>query len=313
MSGERKTFYLNDLDSKSRKRKMKKRTYKIISTVLLLTAVLSIGAVVLYRINLKQSVDQFSDLSAMRSSIMAEEETESEPPEQILATESAQSDEQSEDQSDEKAEPGSALPESDLAVKNWFLKLSLMNGDIAAWLKCDQANIDFPVMYTPKRPTYYLRRNFNKDYAISGTPFFDYRTAPDSAATSALHLIYSHNMGDGTMFSHLLDYDTVESIEAADEIILDTAKGKRVYQVFAAVKLQEYSALADRFYNVLSFKDRRQFESYIDFLKRVAVTSPTLNPLYGDDVLVLSTCSKHIDRGRFALVAIHQKPEKTEE
>ncbi len=286
---------------------MKKITYRIISTVLLLTAALSIGAVVLYRINLKQSVDQFSDLSAVRSSIMAEQITVTEDTQAPLVETTAA---QGAGQTGDRPEP---LAQDERAIQDWFLKLSLMNGDIAAWLKCDQANIDYPVMYTPKRPTYYLRRNFNKDYALSGTPFFDYRTAPESAATSALHLIYSHNMGDGTMFSHVLDYDTVESIENADEIILDTARGKRVYRVFAAIKLQEYSALADRFYNALSFKDRRQFENYIAFLKRVAVTSPSLKPLYGDDVLVLSTCSKHIDRGRFALIAIHQKPEKTEE
>ncbi len=282
---------------------MKKRTYKIISTILIIIALLSASAVVVYRINLYQSANQFDKLKSARDAYLGEMSP------QLDASVSVAENKTSSDQNEDAT---ARQPREETGIKKWYLKLSLMNQDIAAWLSFAEANIDYPVMYTPHRPTYYLRKNFDEKYALCGTPFFDYRTDPSDDAISAFHLIYGHNMGDGTMFSHLIDYTDVASIDEADDIILDMPEERRSYKVFAAMQLQEYTVLADRFYTKLSIKNKKDFDDYIHFLKRVAITSSQFTPLYGDDILVLSTCSKRIDRGRFVVIAIYRQPEDSE-
>ncbi len=285
---------------------MKQSTYKVISALLIIVAILSAGAVAIYRINLYQSANEFKSLKATRDAYLGE-----------MSPPTGLSDSFKADSAADESEPAEQLPKAqqvnEQGIKNWFLKLSLMNSDIAAWLQFDEANIDYPVMYTPKRPTYYLRKNFDEKYALCGTPFFDYRTDPNDDAKSELHLIYGHNMGDGTMFSHVIDYTDSERIDSAADIILDMPEQRRNYKVFAAMQLQEYTALADRFYNKLSIKDKKDFDAYIKFLRDVAVTSSRFTPLYGDDILVLSTCSKRIARGRFVLIAIYRQPEDSEQ
>ncbi len=264
---------------------------------------MSASAVVVYRINLYQSANQFDKLKSARDAYLGEMSP------QLDASVSVAENETSSDQNEDAT---ARQPREETGIKKWYLKLSLMNQDIAAWLSFAEANIDYPVMYTPHRPTYYLRKNFDEKYALCGTPFFDYRTDPSDDAISAFHLIYGHNMGDGTMFSHLIDYTDVASIDEADDIILDMPEERRSYKVFAAMQLQEYTVLADRFYTKLSIKNKKDFDDYIHFLKRVAITSSQFTPLYGDDILVLSTCSKRIDRGRFVVIAIYRQPEDSE-
>lgn len=69
--------------------------------------------------------------------------------------------------------------------------------------------------------------------------------------------------------------------------------------------LKEYTRTADIFYNTTSIKSEEEFNKYINFLKTNATAiSDDISPKYGDDILVMSTCSYHVKSGRLALVAI---------
>ena len=43
----------------------------------------------------------------------------------------------------------------------------------------DDTRIDYPVMYTPQDPEYYLHRNFEKKDSRAGTPFLGAGSNPD--------------------------------------------------------------------------------------------------------------------------------------
>ena len=58
-------------------------------------------------------------------------------------------------------------------------------------------------MYTPQQPEYYLRRDFEEQYSLAGTPFLDVRSSP---ADSRNLIIHGHNMKDGSMFAPLRFY-----------------------------------------------------------------------------------------------------------
>ena len=49
--------------------------------------------------------------------------------------------------------------------------LQAQNRDCLAWLYSADTGLDYPVMYTPQQPEYYLRRDFEEQYSLAGTPF----------------------------------------------------------------------------------------------------------------------------------------------
>ena len=64
--------------------------------------------------------------------------------------------------------------------KDWFLK----NSDMVAWIKIPDTCVDYPVMWTPDDEEYYLRKDFDKKYDKTGTPFLDTDSSIYPASTT---------------------------------------------------------------------------------------------------------------------------------
>ena len=63
------------------------------------------------------------------------------------------------------------------------------NPDLVGWLRIDGTDIDLPVVQTPGDNEYYLRRGFDRFYAMGGTLFLDERCSlPDAPADNWLDL-----------------------------------------------------------------------------------------------------------------------------
>ena len=90
----------------------------------------------------------------------------------------------------------------DLKTNNQYelKQLKKKNKDLVGRIKIKGTKIDYPVMQTPNDPQYYLRRNFEKKYSLSGTPFLD---AASTLGKSKNYLIHAHNMKTDTMFNNL--------------------------------------------------------------------------------------------------------------
>ncbi|EHL18175.1 SrtB family sortase [Peptoanaerobacter stomatis] len=257
---------------------MKQTTFKIINIILICVFVISGVLLLTYRISLYMSKKQFDNLSNMHRQV-------------------------SDVQIQKKSEKKEITQKERLKV--FFDNLQNKNSDIAAWIKLDGANIDYPVMYTPDDPQFYLRKNIDKNYALSGTPFLDHRTKIDNSQKTSLYIVYAHNMGDGTMFTNLHNYIDENNLKNANPVLLEMPDALKKYKLFAAVMLKEYTRTADIFYNTTSIKSEEEFNKYINFLKTNATAiSDDISPKYGDDILVMSTCSYHVKSGRLALVAI---------
>ncbi len=78
------------------------------------------------------------------------------------------------------------------------------NDDIVGWIQIPDTRINYPVMQTKNQNEYYLRKNFQKEYSIAGTPFMDVESDIDLPTLN--WTIYGHNMKSGTMFHDLLEY-----------------------------------------------------------------------------------------------------------
>ena len=64
------------------------------------------------------------------------------------------------------------------------------NSDLAGWLIIEGTEVNYPVMYTPDTPEYYLRKAFDGSYALSGSLFIGADCIPDGSNI----IIYGHNM-----------------------------------------------------------------------------------------------------------------------
>ncbi len=185
-----------------------------------------------------------------------------------------------------------------------FIKLGAINSDFVSWMTCDTLGLDYPVMYKEKNQDYYLSKSFYREDSKSGTPFIDSRTPFDDDAK--LVIIYGHNLKSGTMFTKLTSLNKVEKIDKCDNIVLETQNEIIEYKPYASIKLKEYTNIADYFYKTIKLENEAEFLEYVDFIKKHGIYSSKIEPKFSDNLLILSTCSYHVKRGRFVLIAIRQ-------
>ena len=179
------------------------------------------------------------------------------------------------------------------------------NPDIVGWITVPGTRIDYPVMQTPDEPEYYLRRNFNKEDSVAGTPFMD---AASRIGESKNYLIYGHNIKAGTMFHQLLKFEDEDFWKEHKEFQYDElVDGKQVsgtYEVvcFFRSEISDENADVFKYYEYADIEDEQSYAQYISGIKALASFDTGVDPEWPDRLVTLSTCAYHTDNGRFAVV-----------
>lgn len=183
-------------------------------------------------------------------------------------------------------------------TKYAFLKEE--NPDFAAWLTLEDTEIDYPVMYTPEEPEYYLYRAFDGTEAASGTLFI----GENGSLDSDLFIIYGHNMKNGTMFGSLDLYQDKAYYKDHSRIILTTPEEEKEYEIFAALETRVLRKDEEgfRYYRQAGELDKKGFERLLQWLKDERIYDTGVTPTYGEQILILSTCSDREEDGRFLVV-----------
>lgn len=177
------------------------------------------------------------------------------------------------------------------------------NNDMAGWLFIPGIDFDYPVMYTPDDPEYYLHRAFNKEWAASGTPFIGAGCDPAGSHV----IIYGHHMKDGSMFGNLQRYETAEYATEHPAVNFDTLTEEREYKVLGAFYSRVYGendTNVFRYYRYTDLSQQQDFEDYIAQVKKASLYDTGEEAVFGDKILTLSTCSYHVKDGRFVVVAV---------
>lgn len=191
--------------------------------------------------------------------------------------------------------------EDDHSAKIDFLREE--NVDTAFWIYIKGSEIDLPVMYTPDRPEHYLRKDFQQKYSLRGLPFVDGRgqILPMDNNT----IIYGHNMQDGSMFSGLIAYKNKDTWDKNNEIDLLTEDGHKYYKVFAVLEAK----IGDNFpyYDYVGQLDENRFNEYVSKCKQKALYDTQITPIYGDELITLSTCDGDDAAGRLAVIGVLQR------
>ena len=100
------------------------------------------------------------------------------------------------------------------------------NPDLFGWIKIENTKLNYPVMYTPDDPEYYLRRAFDSSNSMSGVPFLDGRCFEGCGN----YLIYGHHMKNGTMFAPITSYVKEEFWQKHPVIRFDTLYETGTYE-----------------------------------------------------------------------------------
>ncbi len=202
------------------------------------------------------------------------------------------------------AEEGPELPEAAApqeATPSPYEVLARENPDLAGWLSIEGTAVDYPVMWTPEEPEYYLRRAFDKSRAVSGSLFIGAGCAPDGAHV----IVYGHNMRDGSMFGSLSRYAREDYAAAHPVIRFDTLTQTGEYRVLAAFYSHAYIPGEEgfRYYQFTDLSRPEDFENYVRQAREAALYDTGTPAEYGDRLLTLSTCSYHRENGTFVVVA----------
>lgn len=227
---------------------------------------------------------------------------------------------------DQAVDGGNNIPEERLPTENedtglygssgifrWLESSYEKNHDLAGWLIIKGTYIDYPVMYSPTWEAKYLRKAFDQSYALSGTLFIGGTTwTPESDYT----VIYGHHMKDGTMFSDLVEYESLEYAREHSKIHFETLTEMYDYEVLFAINTQvNESANEDTFdyYTVSELPDEESFNDYITRARAAAIYDTGVDVHFGDKILVLSTCNYHRTDERFIVIARYrdENPEET--
>ncbi len=190
-----------------------------------------------------------------------------------------------------------------------YAALYAENSDFVGWLHIDNTNIDYPVMSTPEEPEYYLRRAFDNTSSQSGTPF----VGADSTIDSDLFIVYGHNMKNGTMFGTLDNYAEKGFWEGTASLLFTTTTECREYEVFAALKTRilYQNEAGYRWYYQAGNLTEEAFDEFVSYLSENALYDTGITPSYGEQIIILATCSYQENDGRF-LIAARRIPTGTE-
>lgn len=180
-------------------------------------------------------------------------------------------------------------------------ELYAQNPDLYGWITIEGTKIDYPVMYTPADPEYYLHRSFEKKKTASGTPFIDGACYEGCGNL----LIYGHHMNNGSMFGALLDYAEESFWETHPTVVFDTVKEHGEYSIIAAFRSKVYKSADESdfiWYNYTDLNDKVAFDEFIAGIESVRLYDTGLTAEYGDQLITLSTCANN-SRNRFVVVA----------
>ena len=172
------------------------------------------------------------------------------------------------------------------------------NPHFLGWIRIDGTAVDYPIMYAPNQPDFYLRRDFYGNSSRHGVPYLEELCAPDMSINL---IVYGHNMKDGTMFHDLLYYADKSFWESHQTIRFDTMEEFGTYRVMLVFL---YDAEWDEFkYHRYTDMDEADFEEFLEECRKRSLYNTDVTAEYGDELLTLSTCEYSHENGRFVVVA----------
>lgn len=169
-------------------------------------------------------------------------------------------------------------------------QLSNEHSDSVAWLYISDTNIDYPIMQSGDND-YYAHRATDGSYLYAGSLFMDYRCSSDFSDFNSV--IYGHNMGNGTMFADIPNYENEEYFMEHSYGWLTTDDNVRLIDFFAVARTVDTSGL---------YLADSTFEKWDSQLRNCASIYKEIGISEEDNLVTLSTCTSAEGNSRTILV-----------
>ena len=161
-----------------------------------------------------------------------------------------------------------------------LMKLMSLNDAVKGWIQIDETRIDYPIMQNAEDNDYYLHRDINGKDSYPGSIYLD--SNHDINATG-LHVIYGHNMKNGTMFKDVTRFTDAAYLKRHQSAVIYTGEKEiRLSPVYC------YAGPADGSYRGV-YNSPEELEHFL--------YSKTGQKISGN-IFVLITCSYGADNER---------------
>lgn len=196
------------------------------------------------------------------------------------------------------------------------------NKNYAGWIRIKNTPVDYPFLKDPGeiqegQPYYnneyhnpnsfYLHKNFERNYEFAGALFMDYRDdfGAFEETQSENIVIYGHNMLNLTMFGSLRNYYNDHSFwENAAFIELSSAYEDYDYVICGNAITSGYKESDFVYWDMEELDTEEDFNFYRDKLREKQVFDSGVDMEFGDKLVTLSTCYGASENNmRFILVA----------
>ena len=186
-----------------------------------------------------------------------------------------------------------------------------INPDTVGWVHIEGTNVSLPVVQktTTDGNNYYLKIAFDGSSNKAGTVFMDRRNVISARERSDNLILYGHNQKDKSMFGDLANYKKNLTYYSEHPVIQFSSNYKSdSYKIFAyfvtpVLESQTADGVIFDYHNELNFKDKSEYNEFIDnIMLRTQIITP-VDVHYGDEFLTLSTCSNEFEPSRFVVFA----------
>ena len=189
-------------------------------------------------------------------------------------------------------------------------QLKEQNADIVGWLEIENTNINYPVLQGTDN-SYYMTHNYKKENSKNGSIFLnaDY----DWNIQSNNFLIYGHNLGNGMMFQELLKYEKETFYKEHPIIRFTTVETDTEYEIISVFKSRVYYKSEKnvfRYYYFINSESEEEYNQFVKNAKNASIYPIDATANYGEQLITLSTCSYHVEDGRFAVIGKELKKDK---
>lgn len=235
-----------------------------------------------------QSVNKLKDLQSQKKVI---QETAAQPPDQNAVEETGQTQSAAEA---EQAERPEALTQ--------YREIAGQYPDFFGWVKVPGTKIDYPVMQS-QDSGFYLDHDYTGEPSREGAVFVDAGTK--DFPLDNLVVVYGHNMKNGNVFGELKKYTGEEFVSEHPDVYFDTVYGSNAYQIAAVLKTHILYETEEgfRYYQTFGYRNEEEFQECMEFIEENAVIETDEELVYGDELLMLSTCEYSQENGRLVIVA----------
>ena len=302
--------------------KKKSNTRKIIFWCAIVVFFASVGVIGVEFYGSLKSKNKFNDLrdlvdeetvipeSTTLSSETGEESTTQEVPGETETSESLPQEQESE--TEQGAVPEETTEEQKNVLKK-YAKLYKLNNNMIGWIRINGTVIDYPVLWLEGDNDFYLEHDFYGEKSKYGQIILDCRC--DFEAPSTNLIFHGHHMSDGMMFGSLRRYQKESYYNKHKYIQFDTIYEEGTYEIFAVflTKIYNKGDKVFKYYNFVDAATEEEFDSYVASVKALSLYETGITPVYGDELITLSTCEYSQDNGRLVVVARRLSPEETEE